>query len=95
MTEEKIETLHPKGKNGVRISKSKYEIIRKGILEILTEETLPFMKMAHTLEQEIGNSFDGSVSWYAVTVKLDLEARGIVQIVPHTKPPLLTVRKTE
>jgi len=36
--EEKILTLHPEGKQGVNISKDRYERIRQAILSILAEE---------------------------------------------------------
>lgn len=84
--EEKILTLHPKGKSGVNISRRKYEILKREILETLSENPLPFQKMADVIEKRIGASFDGSVSWYAITVKLDLEARGLIRAVPGTRP---------
>ena len=95
MTEERIETLHPAGKKGVRISLDKYVAIRKEIFAVLAERPLPFMKMANAIEQRIGDSFQGSVSWYSIAVKQDLEARGILQTVPNTKPPKLTIKKPD
>ena len=38
--EEKILTLHPKGKRGVNISKGNYEAMKKTILEILGKAEL-------------------------------------------------------
>jgi hypothetical protein len=35
--EEKIITLHPQGRNGVNISKDKYEIIKESIISALKE----------------------------------------------------------
>ncbi len=93
MPEEKIDSLHPAGKKGVRISLKKYVAIRKEIFALLADESLPFMKMANAIEQRIDDSFEGSVVWYSVAVKQDLEARGILQTAPHTKPPKLIIRK--
>ena len=92
MPEEKIDTLHPAGKKGVRISLKKYVAIRKEIFAVLAEGPLTFMKMANAIEQRIGDSFEGSVGCCSVAVKQDLEARGILQTVPHTKPSKLVIR---
>jgi hypothetical protein len=37
----------------------------------------------------MGDAFEGSVSWYVTTVKLDLETRGVVERVPGQKPQRL------
>ena len=83
--EDKIQTLHPKGKNGVRIDKAKYETMRAAILEVLAEGPCAFTPMTERIAQKLEGSFSGSISWYAVTVKQDLEARGIVRQIPKTK----------
>ena len=77
--EEKILTLHPDGKQGVNISKEKYETIRQAILSIIEEqkETL-FKDLPAEVERKLEKDFDGSISWYVTTVKLDLEARGLI-----------------
>jgi hypothetical protein len=88
--EEKILTLHPDGKQGVNISKEKYETIRQAILSILGEqrETL-FKDLAAEVERNLEKDFDGSISWYVTTVKLDLEARGLIFRVPKNSPQRL------
>jgi hypothetical protein len=43
---------------------------------------MTFMKLTRTVEKEIDGKFEGSVTWYVTTVKLDLEARGKVKRVP-------------
>ena len=37
--------------------------------------------------------FDGSISWYVTTVKLDLEARHVVERIPGTSPQQLRLEK--
>ena len=88
--EEKILTLHPDGKQGVNISKEKYETIRQAILTILGDqgETL-FKDLPAEVEQKLERGFDGSISWYVTTVKLDLEARGLITRVPKSSPQRL------
>ena len=85
-----IRTLHPEKKQGVNISKAKYELIRKVILSTLrTEKEMTFMKLSRAVEKEVNGNFEGSVTWYVTTVKLDLEARGMVKRVPHSRPQLI------
>jgi hypothetical protein len=88
--EEKILTLHPDGKQGVNISKEKYETIRQAILSIIEEqkETL-FKDLPAEVERKLEKDFDGSISWYVTTVKLDLEARGLIFRVPKSSPQRL------
>ena len=85
-----IRTLHPEKKQGVNISKEKYEIIREAIMCVLkTEKEISFMNLSRAVEKELKGNFDGSVTWYVTTVKLDLEARGIVKRVPNSRPQLV------
>jgi hypothetical protein len=85
-----IRTLHPEKKQGVKISKEKYEIIRKAILCVLqTQKEITFMNLSRAVEKEVNGSFDGSVMWYVTTVKLDLEARGQIKRVPNSRPQLV------
>jgi hypothetical protein len=85
-----IRTLHPEKKQGVNISREKYEIIRKAILCVLqTEKEITFMNLSRAVEKEVNGNFEGSVTWYVTTVKLDLEARGQVKRVPNSRPQLV------
>ena len=85
-----IRTLHPEKRQGVNISREKYEIIRKAILSTLrAQKEMTFMKLSNAVERQVGNKFEGSVMWYVTTVKLDLEARGEVKRVPHSRPQLV------
>ncbi|HKJ39836.1 MAG TPA: hypothetical protein VJ972_13745 [Anaerolineales bacterium] len=91
---DRIRTLHPEKKQGVNISKEKYEIIRKAILSTLRQhKEMPFMKLSRAVEKELHGKFDGSVNWYVTTVKLDLEARGSVMRVPNSRPQLVKLGK--
>ena len=89
-----IRTLHPKKKQGVNISKEKYEVIRKVILSVLhAQKEIPFMKLSQAVEKEVRGNFEGSVMWYVTTVKLDMEARGEVLRVPNSRPQLVKLAK--
>lgn len=85
-----IRTLHPEKKQGVNISKTKYEIIRNAILSTLhNQKEMTFMNLSRAVEKEVDGTFEGSVNWYVTTVKLDLEARGVVKRVPNSRPQLV------
>ena len=89
-----IRTLHPEKKQGVNISREKYEIIRKAILSVLrTQKEMPFMKLSRAVEKEVRVNFEGSVMWYVTTVNLDLEARGEIKRVPNSRPQLVKLSK--
>jgi hypothetical protein len=83
MKTELIQTLHPQvGKTNKRISLEKYAFIREQLLGILAEKELTHTELMEELFARISNHFDGGVQWYGETVKLDLEAR---QIIERTK----------
>jgi len=87
---DKIRTLHPDKKQGVNISKEKYEVIRNAILCVLqTQKQMTFMNLSRAVEKEIHGNFEGSVTWYVTTVKLDMEARGEIKRVPNSRPQLV------
>ncbi len=91
--EEKIMTLHPQGKAGVNILKRRYDFIKDYILKIIQEHgTITFEKLGDMAVDQLTESFDGKVLWYVVTVKLDLEARGIIERIPKTSPHQLRMK---
>ena len=85
MTEEKILTKHPLGKSGKNIDRKKYETLKKAILSALRNKELTHTELFNQLNESLKSKFSGNVSWYGETVKLDLEARKIVERTP-SKP---------
>ena len=80
MATEQIQTLHPTaGKTNKRISLEKYNIIRENILAILHDKELTHTELMEILYDRVKDTFDGGVQWYGETVKLDLEARKIIE----------------
>lgn len=51
------------------------------------------MKLARAVEKEVRGTFEGSVTWYVTTVKLDMEARGEVKRVLNSRPQLVKLVK--
>jgi hypothetical protein len=87
--QEQIMTQHPQGKRGVNISRAKYDTIRAGILDalrkegpLITTELIGHVSLAQP-------HFEGSIPWYTESVKLDLEARGVIERIPKTRPEQL------
>lgn len=87
---ERIMTLHPAGKKGVNIDKEMYEVIKDAILASVRQQgQIDFKALPATVEEHLSTPFDGSIGWYTTTVKLDLEARGLIERVPNQSPQAL------
>ena len=91
----RILTLHPEGKQGVNIEKKKYHQMKAAILECLkSSEPITFKALGRHVKKTLQGKFDGSISWYYTTVKLDLETRGIIKRIPGSSPQLIRLAKT-
>ena len=88
----KILTKHPLGKNGKNISQDKYQLMKKAILAALRKKQLTHTELFEDLNKSLENKFTGNVSWYGETVKLDLEARKIIERT-SSKPPKYRLKK--
>lgn len=42
--------------------------------------------------QKLKDQFDGSPSWYCTAVKLDLEARGMIERIGNTSPQKIRIK---
>jgi Family of unknown function (DUF6958) len=76
---EKILTKHPLGKSGKSIDRDKYETLKGAILSALKGKELTHPELFEQLNKKLKNKISGSVSWYGETVKLDLEARKLIE----------------
>ena len=94
-TDARILTKHPeKGKQGVRISKAKYEVIRDAIVRALhSKREMTFEDLGKAVNKALKGKFEGSISWYVTTVKLDLEARKVLRRVPKSSPQRIRLAK--
>jgi hypothetical protein len=79
MAEEKILTKHPLGKRGRSIDRQKYEMIKEAIVSALEDGELSHTELFDQLNKRLRNNFAGNISWYGETVKLDLEARKMIE----------------
>ena len=75
-----IQTLHPQiGKTNKKISLDKYNFIKAQLLTILAKQELTHTELMEELFSNVKDDFEGGVQWYGQTVKLDLEARQIIE----------------
>lgn len=83
---EKIMTLHPQGKEGVNIDKAKYDAVKQAILNILEADgQVTFSELMEKVGEKLPK-FDGSIAWYTTSVKLDLEARNVIERLDNKSP---------
>ena len=83
----KIQTRHPQRKSGRSISREKYDQVRAAILEVLDRGELTHTELMARLDARLRNRFDGNPHWYGETVKLDLEARRVIER-SDSRPPM-------
>ena len=79
MTTEKISTKHPLGKSGKNIDRKKYDTLRNAILSALQNNDLTHTELVSRTNKSLKGKFSGNINWYAETVKLDLEARKLIE----------------
>lgn len=92
--EERILTRHPQGKKGVNILLRRYEVIRDFIVAKIKEHgAISYQDLSDMAVDDLSKDFDGKVVWYIVSVKLDLEARKVIERIPKTSPHQLRMAK--
>lgn len=91
MTEEKILTEHPSGKSGKNISQVKYETIKHALMAALQKENLTHTELVNLVYENLKDTFEGNIHWYTETVKLDLEARKVIERT-KSKPPKYSLK---
>ncbi|QDU65695.1 DUF6958 family protein [Engelhardtia mirabilis] len=93
-TDDRILTLHPAGKQGVNIERSKYDLVRTALLRVVprSADGVAFKELRTLVGPQLeaaGFPREASVSWYVTVVKQDLEARGEVVQVTDARPQRL------
>lgn len=92
MSVERILTKHPQGKSGKNITKQNYETLKKAILSALRNRELTHTELFDELEKRLRPTFSGNISWFGETVKLDLEARKIIERI-GSRPEKLRLKR--
>lgn len=92
--EKRILTKHPRGLQGVNIDAGKYQVVRTAIVQALrANRELTFTGLVRAVEKKLRGKFAGSITWYVITVKLDLEARKIIERVAGSQPQRIRLKK--
>ncbi|WP_379090749.1 DUF6958 family protein [Pedobacter sp. UC225_65] len=90
-----IQTLHPDpSKTNKKIALVKYEQIKTALLSILANGQLTHTDLMEALYQNVKDTFEGGVQWYGETVKLDLEARKMIERTSDKPQQYRLVQKT-
>jgi hypothetical protein len=79
MTAEKILTEHTLGKSGKNLDRKKYDTLKQAILSALRKNDLTHTELFSHVNKSLKGRFSGNISWYGETVKLDLEAKKIIE----------------
>jgi len=91
----RIRLRHPdRAKVGPRIELWKYEAIKRALLHAVPRKApgVPFARLAASVSRELTRTERltvGSIDWYTISVKLDLEARGFLRRLPGIVPQRL------
>lgn len=88
---ERIEILNPNtGRTDRTIAADRYNGMKAAILKVVPRRKagVPFSELRDRVQPLLDPVvFEGaSIGWYATSVKLDLEARGLIERVPGVKP---------
>lgn len=82
---DKIQLLHPAGKNAPRISRETYTLISDAIIKVLQQhQPMSFADMARQVRNYVQTNtpeFTGSIEWFTVSVKQHMEAEGMIETV--------------
>ena len=94
-------TLRPDGRPGVRMTRDDYNLLAEFILSQMQKyKEITIQELIEITEQEFASKFLSNTGWYALSVKLDLQAQGKIKSVQKRDPfrvnrtPSLQLRKT-
>jgi hypothetical protein len=79
----KTECINPRSKRSINIDKNVYDLLSKEIKKALKGgKQLTWTELLNEVKTSLDakkHVFEGSVDWYTITVKNDLEARGVLK----------------
>lgn len=94
---QKIECLNPNTGGKMNIDKQIYDLFSKTIYHTLKKnKALTYTEIVDGIEEcfkEQKIKFKGSVSWYAVTIKHDMHARGVIEVFTEKGKKLHKLKK--
>lgn len=94
---QKVECLNPNTGGKMNINKATYDLFSKAIYHVLKKgKALTYTEMVEGIKdcfKEQKTKFNGSVSWYAVTIKHDMQARGVIEVFSEKGKKLHRLKK--
>jgi hypothetical protein len=94
---QKVECLNPNSGRSFNMDKSIYDLFSKAIYHTLkTDKGLTFSEIVngvHDCFKQKGQQFEGSVEWYTISVKKDMEAKGIIETYTEKGKTLNRIKK--
>jgi hypothetical protein len=79
MENDKVLTRHPAGKRNQPVDKRDYETFKAAMLSALRRNELTHTELLNELTKSLNGKFSGNVGWHVMVVKLDLEARKLIE----------------
>lgn len=80
----------------MNIELDKYNLMKNAILKVLAEtEHIGYLQLREEVKRLLLGEFKGSIGWYYTAVKLDLEARGIIERIPGKKPQIIRLKERD
>ena len=96
-TSQKVECLNPNTGGSMKIDKEIYDLFSKAIYHTLKKnQPLTYSEIVDGINdcfKQQKTKFDGSVGWYAVTVKNDMHARGVIEVFMEKGRKLHRIKK--
>jgi hypothetical protein len=94
---QKAECLNPNTGGKIHIDKATYDLFSEAICHSLKPgQELTYTQLVEGVRaffKEQNTKFDGSVSWYAVVVKNDMEVRGVIEVFTCKQKKLHRLKK--
>ncbi len=96
----KVECINPNTGGRMNIDAGTYELFSKAIYHALKQKKTPltYTQIVDGVKdcfRQQKTSFDGSVSWYTVTIKNDLQAKGVIEAFTEKGKKLHKLNITE
>lgn len=81
----KVQCFNPNTGRIVNIDSDVYNLFSKAIYQTLKKEKqgITYTAIVHGIKKffkEKNTNFEGSIEWYAVTVKHDMQANGVIEV---------------
>lgn len=96
---QKVECLNPNTGGRMNIDKTTYDLFSRAIYHTLKKNQLltysQIVDGIYDYFRQQKTKFEGSVEWYAVTVKHDMQARGVIEAFTEKGKKLHRLKKKE